>query len=222
MGIFQRTSAIVSANVNDFVDYFERPDRMLRHALREMETLLASTSATVARSLAAERLLTNSRDAEQQRVETWQQRAVAAIEANDEPLARQAIARQLDHRRSLDLLDRQLAEARETNASLRRQLDLLRDKYAAAQSRMTTLVARQSAANARRQIATSLPSAITSSQVLARFEHFCQKLEFAEAEAVALIDIDTLGEDSLEFEVTKHEREVSVDRELARLRADLK
>ena len=54
MGIFHRTTEIVSANLNDFVDRFEQPDRMLRHAVREMETLLSTTSSAVARSLAAE------------------------------------------------------------------------------------------------------------------------------------------------------------------------
>lgn len=219
MGIFQRTSTIVSANLNDFVDRFERPERMLRQALREMETLLASTSAAVARSIAAERLLANSRAAEEQNIAKWQTRGAAAVKAGDESLARRAIARQLDHRRSLETLDRQLIEARAANATLRRQLDLLRDKYAAAQGRVAALSAGQVAAEARRQVSGTAACAIGSSKALARFDHFCHKLEFAEAEAVALIDIGSLCEDSQEFEVEQLEREEAIERELARLQA---
>lgn len=221
MRIFQRTSAIVSANLNDFVDRFERPDRMARQALREMETLLASSSAAVARSLAAERLLANSRDAQQRKVETWQTRAAAAVAAGDEALARRAIARQLDHRKSLESIDRQLAEARETNATLRHQLDSLREKYAAAQSRLASLIASQTATDAHRQVYKSATSTRGSAHALARFEHFCRKLELAEAESAALIDIDTLSEDSIELELAQCERQNNVDQELARLRAQM-
>jgi phage shock protein A len=219
MGIFQRTSAIVAANLNDFVDRFERPDRMLRQALREMETLRASTSAAVARSLAAERILANSLAAEERNIEKWQARAAAAVKAGDEDLARRAIVRQLDHRRSLETLDRQLNEARATNASLRRQLDLLRDKYAAAQGRVAALAASQAAAEARRQVGGSAVGVIGASKALARFEHFCRRVEFAEAEAVAFVDLDSLGEDPLEFEATQREREGEIEREFARLQA---
>ena len=57
MGIFQRTTDILAANVNDLIDRFEEPERMLRHALREIETLVATTSSAVARSIATEKLL---------------------------------------------------------------------------------------------------------------------------------------------------------------------
>jgi phage shock protein A len=134
-------------------------------------------------------------------------------------LARRAIARQLDHQQSLCSIDEQLAEARETNASLRRQLDSLRDEHAAAQSRMTTLVAGQAAADARRHVGVSTSAGLGSAHALGRFEHYCRKLELAEAEAAALVDLDTLGEDAIERELAEREREKKIDHELARLRA---
>ena len=218
MSILQRTSEIVSANLNDFVDRFEQPERMLRHSLREMETLLATTSSAVAKSLAAERLLSNARDAESRQVETWRARAKAALDGGEETVARRAIARQLDHRRSLVSLENQLAQARETNASLRRQIDLLRDKLVAAQGRLAALVAGQAASEARRQVCASTIGGFGSSRAIARFEHFCRKLEFAEAEAMAWVDLETMGDDSLEQEIAQRETQLAIEAELARLR----
>ena len=220
MGIFHRTTEIVSANLNDFVDRFEQPDRMLRHAVREMETLLSTTASAVARSLAAERLLTNARNEQQQHVDAWKNRAKKAITVGDETLARRAIARQLTHQRSLDSLDQQLLTARETNGNLRRQLDLLRDRYAAAQGRLTALVATQAACDARRQICASATGSIGSSRAIARFEHFCRKLEFAEAEASAEIELATVGEGSLEHEIAEREWESAIDSELKVLKGE--
>ena len=218
MGIFQRTTEIVSANLNDFVDRFEQPDRMLRHALREMETLVATTSSAVARSLAAERLLNNARNEQRQQVEAWSNRARKAVAMGDETLARRAIARKLTHQQSLDSLEEQLSTAQETNTTLRRQLDLLRDKYAAAQTRLASLVAAQSAADARRQFCTSTSGTLGSSRAIARFEHFCRKLELAEFEASAHLELATFGEDFLEQEIAKRESESTIDQELALLK----
>ena len=41
MGIFHRVSDIISANINDLVDRFEDPERMLRQAIREMQESIA-------------------------------------------------------------------------------------------------------------------------------------------------------------------------------------
>ena len=126
MGLFRRTAELVSANLHDFVERFEQPERMFRHSLRDMETLVERTTAAVARSIAAERLLAKTHRTEQDEIARWTQRAAAAVAAGDDPLGRRAIERRFEHERTLALLARQLAEAAETNAALRRQLEILR------------------------------------------------------------------------------------------------
>ena len=84
MRLFQRTADVVSANLHDFVQRFEKPERMLRHSLREMEALVETTTAAVARSIAAERLLAKTRAGEQDEVARWGDRAAAAVAADDD------------------------------------------------------------------------------------------------------------------------------------------
>jgi hypothetical protein len=57
MGILQRASDILSATVNDFVDRLENPEKMLRQALREMETSIARALEATAKTVASERIL---------------------------------------------------------------------------------------------------------------------------------------------------------------------
>ena len=64
-------------NVNDLVDYFEQPERMLRQALRNIESSLATTRAAVARSIGGEMLLAKARAEHLAEIENWRRRAAA-------------------------------------------------------------------------------------------------------------------------------------------------
>ena len=59
MGLFRRFGDILSANLNDLVDRFEDPEKMLRQAIREMEQAVASGLNSAAKVVANERLLAN-------------------------------------------------------------------------------------------------------------------------------------------------------------------
>ncbi len=100
MGVIRRTSDIIAANVNDLVDYFEHPQRMLRQAVRDMEGSLAATRAAVARSIGSEKLLAKTRAGHLAQIDRWRGRAVAALAEGDEALARAAVARQIDRQRA--------------------------------------------------------------------------------------------------------------------------
>jgi phage shock protein A len=219
MSIFRRTADVFAANLNEFVDRFEEPQRMLRHALREMEALLSATSSAVARSIATERLLEKTRAEHAAQADDWQRRAATSIDEGDEVLARRAIARQLDHRRAQSATDRQLADARDANETLRRQLDLLRYKHAAARTRLMTLAARQTAADAHRQMLTTSRSPLGQARALARFDRFYEQVEFAQAEAAALVELEAHGDAALETEFDRRATEQTIDDELARLKA---
>ena len=221
MKILQRTREIFSANLNDLVDHFEQPERMSRHALREMETLLATTSTAVASSLAAEKLLTGAQQDEQRQIELWRERARSALSRGDESLARKAISRQLEHAGALAALDSQLQQVQTTNAALRSELDRLKREHAAAQRRHATLLAAQAAANARRQIAGAATSGRNLSLTARRFDHFCRKLEQSQAEALALAELDAEATDATDDHWEYHERSAAIDAELDHLRSEI-
>lgn len=220
MGIFQRTSDIISASVNDLVERFEHPEKMLRHALREMEDSVATVSAAVARSIAAERLLAREQRTHEEQAANWAARAAKAVAAGNDEAARRAIGEKLDHQRLARSLDAELAEARATNRQLRAQVESLRKKHATARRQLSTLVARQAAVGARRQFDSLAPAARSAWSSLARFDYFREKIELEEAEAIALVELDLEADSCGQPEDEFDERNRAVEAELAALRGE--
>ena len=65
MGIFQRISDILSANMNELTEQFEDPEKMLKQAIREMEDSIAEVTQQTAKAMAHEKTL--SRELERNR-----------------------------------------------------------------------------------------------------------------------------------------------------------
>jgi phage shock protein A len=214
MNILRRTTDILSANLNDLIDHFEQPEKMLRHGLREMESSLDSVSSAVARSIAAERLLQKEHDEHDQQAAAWGQRAAAAVEAADDGLARRALARKHEHLRLSRELEEQLTEARAANSVLRSQIDLLRQKHAAAHRKLSILSARQAAAMAHNQFRASAASSHFQLGAADRFQRHYQKLEMAEAEATALAELHGADETLAAWEFERQVRTVEIDAEI--------
>ena len=218
MGIFQRTGDMISASLNDLLEQFEHPEKMLRQALRDMEHSVATVSAAVARSIAAERLLAREQERHHQQAAYWSGKAASAVEAGNDALARRALGHKLEYERLAESLDGQLAEARASNHDLRRQVDALREKHASARRQLSALLARQAAADARRRFRSAAPGFQTAHASLTRFDHFREKIELAEAEAVALAELE-LGVNEVEssdFDVD--DRSQAIETELAALK----
>lgn len=217
MRIFQRATDIVAANMSSFVDRFEDPAKMVRYAVHEMETTLATTSAAVARSLGAEKLLAKRRSDHAVKAIRWSERAVRAMTTGDEPLARRAIAHQFEQQRAVAQLDEQLVLAKETNDGLKRQLHSLREKYENARNRLAVFSARHATAMAQRQASAQI-SQPGRFGAFARFDHYCQELDLADAAVEAFIELQPTASASLAEQFDRSAAEVAIDAELARLR----
>src|SRR4029078_9016593 len=97
MGLLKRMSGLVTANLNDLIDNCEDPERMLRQAVREMETALGRLMDGAARAVAHQKLLPRQlgeqRQATVQRVRT----AELALARGDEAAARRELRRKIEH-----------------------------------------------------------------------------------------------------------------------------
>lgn len=213
MGIFHRASDIIAANLNDLIDQFEDPERMLRQAIREMEAAVSSALDGAVQVIASEKLLTRQLETERYAADQWHQRAQQALAAEDEPLARQAVARKLEHQQLAAALADQQAAAIETSQRLRRQVDALRARLAEARRKLAALVARQRAAAARRTVARHTGGIDVTG--FNRFDRMTQRVEQAEAEADALLELS-----DLELDWPDVATEAAVDAELAALRLE--
>jgi len=189
MGLFKRVSDIISANLNDMVAKYEDPRKMLKQAVAEMETSIAEARGNVARSMASEKVVAKELAENERQAAQWASRAEAAIEADDDPLARKALGRKQEYQKIAAALADQHAAAAEASATLRRQLDAMQAKLADARRRLGTLTARNMAADVRAKMSLQTIDPQFNAQAFAKFDRMREKVELAEAEADALREL---------------------------------
>ncbi len=221
MGIFQRISDILSANMNELTEQFEDPEKMLKQAIREMEDSIAEVTQQTAKTMAHEKTL--SRELERNRTgsQEWQQRAVKAVEAGDDALARKALTRKNEHENLVAALEDQLGAARDCCSTLQHQLAGMQAKLAEAKRNLSTLSIRKRSADLRKKMdaqAAGLASSVDDT-AFAKFDRLKAKVEQAEAEAEAMAELRAMQAGGKAEDVA----EVSVeDLDVASQLADLK
>jgi phage shock protein A len=221
MGIFARLSDIISANVNALLDKAEEPERMLAQIIREMEDGLASARQQGATAIAAERRL--GRELEQSRTaaEHWKEQARLALTSGREDLARQALARKIDHDDLARALEPQWAAAHATSAEVKSALHALAARLAEARRKQRTLVARHRAATIRVEVQRTVHAGIPDGRsAFARFARFEEKLVDAEDHLLAQAEVGPSA-GALETELGQLELRKRVDEELRVLKTEI-
>lgn len=197
MTLFRRINEILSANLNDLVDRFEDPEKMLRQALREMDDAVAAATSAAARAIAGQKLLHQEIDSQRASAERWHDRAVKAVDSGDDAQARRALLCRRQQEHLADVLEKQRDAAQATAARLRRRIEAMKIKRAQASHLLIELAARQCVAQADRRLAALLPRDVAG-EVFRRFERWRQRVALGEAEAEALdelVDYDGFLED---------------------------
>jgi len=224
MGLFKRISDIISANLNELVEGLEDPETMLRQAIREMEESISEVTHQTAKAMANDKTLSRELERNRQQVEQWQSRAVAAVEADDDELARRALSRKNEYAKVAAALEDQLESAREATTTLRRQLDAMKAKLSEAKRNLATLSARKRAADFRKRMETQAAGLTTEvdEDAFAKFERMKSKVEQAEAEAEALAELRGTSVEQGAPVKEAPEEDLDVAAELAELKKNLK
>lgn len=224
MGIFGRISDIISANLSEFAEQFEQPEKMLKQAIREMETSISEVTSQTAKAMANEKTLKRELQRNKAQAEQWAGRAEKAVEAGDDDLARKALARKNEHQKVVEALEDQLQAATEASRTLKRQLSAMKAKLAEAKRNLTTLSARKRAADFRKKLdsqAAGLTAEVDDS-AFAKFDRLKSKVEQAEAEAEAIAELRGIEAGGTAEDVAEiPEEEVDVVAELAELKQRL-
>lgn len=189
MGIFKRVSDIIAANLNDLVEQYEDPEKMLKQAIGEMESSIEKFRRRVAKAMAAETIVAMGLTENRELAEQWNGRAEVAIAVGNDALALKAIARRREHEKLAIALADQYEAASQASMTLRRKLDGMQAKLSDAKRRLGSLTARKRAADARLETQHRAFDAQLDEDPFAKFDRMCEKVELAEAEANALREL---------------------------------
>ena len=93
MGLFDRLSRVVSANLNDLVSQAEDPEKVLEQAVIDMQEDLVQLRQAVARTIAEQKRTEQRYNSDTTEAGKWEQRAKLALTKGDENLAKEALTR---------------------------------------------------------------------------------------------------------------------------------
>jgi phage shock protein A len=215
MGILDRISRIVRANVNDIIDRAENPEVMIDQIIRDMESGIEEARGQVATMIAQQKLLEADLSDSEKLESAWEDKAKRAVEAGKDDLAREALRRKRDSAENAALYQEQLDAQRHAVERLKSQLSQLEAKYQHTLSQRDSLLARQRRARAQREVTEKITefSPFDPSADLDRME---RKIRQDEAEAAARLE---MSDDSYETQFEALEADDEIERELAALKS---
>ena len=183
MGILQRISNLFRSNANAALDKLEDSEKMLKQMVMDMEADINKATTAIAQAIANEKNLARKIEAAVKNSRDWEQKAMQALNAGREDLARQALEKKAIEDRNLQDLLPMHVQAAETSKKLREQLNQLKTKLDEAKARQGTLIARSQAAKAQTKINKALSGIGNDS--FANFDKYEEKILGLEAEASA-------------------------------------
>ena len=217
MGIMDRISTLLRANINDLLDRAEDPEKMLDQILRDMQTNIQEARTQVATMIAQEKELQADLTETTGLSAEWQSKAERAVSAGKDDLAREALRRKKDNDDSAALYQQQLTTQQETLTRMKSQLGALDSKYQDALSKRDSLIARHRRAKSEQKVADAVAqfSPMDPSNDLDRIE---RKIRGDESKAAATQEINA---SSLDSQFDELDYDVDVEDELTKLKSSM-
>ncbi len=218
MGIFNRIADIFKANVNDALDKAEDPEKMIKQMVVEMEESVNKATLAVGNAIANEKQLERKISRSRQLALDWNQKAMQAVQAGRDDLAKAALEKKANADRAVRDLEAPYEQAKAASANMRQKLDVLKGKLEEARSRQNTLIARTQAAKAQKQIAQSFSG--VGSDAFSKFDKFENKVEQLESQAEAFDQLAG-NENALDQEFRQLETGAGADSDLLALKRSM-
>jgi len=188
MGIFSRIGTLFKSNINDAISKAEDPEKMLNQVVLDMQNQLVEAKKQVAVSIADQKRLEKQRDEQGDLAQEWERKAMLAVGANDDALAREALKRKSEHDAQFAEFGKQALLQKNAVDKLKDQLRSLNDKIEEAKRKKNILIARQKRAEAQKTIQSTM-SGLSDAGAFDTFERMATKVDQIEAEAEAHVEL---------------------------------
>jgi phage shock protein A len=215
MGILDRMSRLIRANINDMIDRAEDPEKMLNELLREMSDGIKEARVQVANMIAQQNEIDAELQESQQTSREWDRRAELAVSNGKDDLAREALRRKRDADNITTVYMQQSTAQEETVARLKQQLKLLEAKYNEAEGKRDVLIARHRATQAQKKVTQTL-STMPGLDTHSELDRMEKRIRGEEAQTRAMGELQ--GE-SLDYQFAELDRDDDIEGELAAIKA---
>ncbi len=214
MGIMDRLSTLIRANVNDLIDRAEDPEKMLDQILRDMQSNIAMARTQVAAMIAQEKELEIDLNQTNKLALEWGNKAQKAVDAGKDDLAREALRRKRDNEQNATVYQQQLTVQEQAVEKLKQQLRQLEQKYSSTMSQRDVLIARSRRAHAQQKVAEKV-SSFSPMDPSADLDRMERKIRSSEAHAAALTE---MGDESYEAQFQELDYDDDIESQLQALK----
>jgi len=214
MGLLERVSTLIRANINDAIDRAEDPEKMIKQVILDMENQYMQVKTQVAVSIADQHMLEKKLKENEDAGADWMRKAERSVDKGQDDLARAALDRYQTSQRLALSYREQVNDQKAQVEALKGALIKLEQKLDEAKSKRDMLLARH-----RRSIALGkaarAQSALGDHAKSATFDRMKDRVHRAEAVASAEVDLS-------DAEVAERLTRIDRDTEVERLLEDLK
>src|SRR5436190_4927560 len=217
MGLLERVSTLIRANLNDLVDKAEDPEKVIKQIVLDMQNQLLQVKTQVAIAIADEKLLDKKRKENEDRSNEWLQKAEMAVAKKDDELARAALERHRTCKQIAVSFAEQVEDQKNEVDKLKTALRKLDQKLEEARNKSDMLLARhrRSRANGR---AAEIRTQMVDAPAAVGFDRMKDKV--LRNEAIAEAKTEMLGDTtSIDDRFAAMEKEEEIERMLTELKA---
>lgn len=215
MGLLERVSTLIRANLNDMVDRAEDPEKMIKQVILDMDNQFIQVKTQVAVSIADQHMLEKKWRENEESGKDWMRKAEVAVDKKQDDLARAALDRYQTSQRLAQSYLEQVEDQKTQVETLKGALMKLEQKLDEAKSKRDLLLARHRRGIAMGKAARA-QSAIGDNSKSAAFDRMKDRVNHTEA--VATAEVELLTDDAGE-RLGRLDRDAEVDRLLADLKA---
>lgn len=218
MGFFGRLAQLIKSNLNDLISKSEDPEKMLNQVIIDMSQQLVLAKKAVARAIADEKRLQKQFQNEASVAAEWEKKAMMAIRAGDDALAKEALMRKKEHDGLAAQFQDQWQKQKAATDKLKVALRALNHKIEEAKRKKNVLIARKRRAVAMKQINETM-SGLSDTSAFDTFDRMSQKIDQMEAEAEATSELsEEYSGDVLKHKFAKLEATAGADGDLEELK----
>jgi len=214
MGLLERVSTLIRANLNDIIDRAEDPEKMIKQVILDMENQYLQVKTQVAVSIADQHILEKKLIEQQYQAKDWMRKAELAVDRGQDDLARSALDRHQTAQRLAQSFQEQVNDQKAQVDTLKSALFKLEEKLDEAKSKREVLLARH-----RRSIALDRAAkaqvALGDDSKSATFDRLKERVHHTEATATA--EVELLNDDVAE-KLNRLDRDAEVERLLTEIK----
>jgi len=194
---FSRLGRVARGQANQGVDVIE--DATFEATVKQTVADMKEELNKVVRASAVAMSNYNRLDAEYQKYvrqsQEWKDRAGLALDANNEDLARKALAKKAECDKQVASMQQAVESAQQTSEKLKQQVAELKRKIDEGDRTATTLVARKNAAAAQRKVSEAMSGVGNADNAFAALNRFEETVAREEATAKAFDQLASTGKD---------------------------